>query len=682
MNNRSINYYKHIDGLRALAVLAVLLTHLDFKLFSGGFIGVDVFFVISGFLITTIIIKELESTNKFSFLNFYVRRIRRIMPALTFTLVISFIFSVWLLNLAKFKVFGGSLATASLSISNIFFYTQAGYFDIFSQSNPLLHTWSLGVEEQFYIFWPILLLVTFKFFRKHFISVLLGLFVISLMLNFMYQNKNLIALFYLVQFRAFEFCIGAFIVWLLKFSKDMKNSLLELLCFIGIIFILYSVFIYDSETLFPSYNALLPAIGSALVIYSGSAKYIGLIFRVKPVRFIGLISYSLYLIHWPLIVFFKTYNENIGLPFSISLSTKLLVVLLSILIAALMYYFVEQPFRRSIPKSKSMQMPLIARWLLIIVLLTSLGASIFYSKGWLWRANAPIAASHIDNISKYHQENWGGADFYGGYIHKGKSIAPAIVMMGDSHSGMLDEGMLKEIAQSNDLSIFTVSGGGAGKYLSSLLLPGVTRLDTPRAASDESAKTGYIEALKKLNESKNSILIYSASYWSQINIAGDLETHKSWGIDTKNTKKYQDYEPFTKALDKMRELIKGHKFILIGDVPSASKYNVMTCMTGLKWFTSNSCLSKQLEPSTNLGAINVNHILQEYANKHKNVYFINPYNIFCKKGFCINVDGQGTPLYSDGSHLSKTGSIYFIKHIKKKLLNLVNHNIESAQNQP
>ncbi|WP_203250256.1 acyltransferase family protein [Cysteiniphilum marinum] len=491
------------------------------------------------------------------------------------------------------------------------------------------------------------------------------------MLNLIYQNKNLTALYYLVQFRAFEFCIGAFIVWLLKFSKDMKNSILEVLCLIGIVFILYPVFIYDSETLFPSYNALLPAIGSALIIYAGSAKYMGLIFRVKPIRFIGLISYSLYLVHWPLIVFFKTYNENMGLAFSISLNTKFLIVLLSILIAALMYYFVEQPFRRSIPKSKPMQVSLIVRWLAIILLLTSLGASIFYSKGWLWRANAPIAVSHIDDISKYHQENWGGAGFDGGYIHKGKSRAPAIVMMGDSHSGMLDEGMVKEIGQPNDLTIFTVSGGGAGIYASSLLLPGVTRLDANQTFFDESAKTGYIEAIKKLDESQDSILVYSASYNQQISLAGDLRTHKSWNIDAQNTDSYSKYEPFIAALDRLRKKLNDHKLVLIGDVPGASEYNVMTCITRLKWFTSNSCLSKQLETSTNLGAINVNHILQEYANKHKNVYFINPYNIFCKKGFCINVDDQGTPLYSDGAHLSKAGSIYFIRHVKKELLGIM-----------
>ncbi|PIQ44311.1 MAG: acyltransferase [Gammaproteobacteria bacterium CG11_big_fil_rev_8_21_14_0_20_46_22] len=165
-NVETEGYYKHIDGLRALAVVSVLFLHLGFSLFSGGYVGVDIFFVISGFLITNIIVKELENRGKFCFINFYTRRANRILPALVFILALSFLLSAWLLNLAKFKIYGGSLATAAISFSNVFFYKQAGYFDIFSQSSPLLHTWSLGVEEQFYIFWPIGLLIVSKRNRK------------------------------------------------------------------------------------------------------------------------------------------------------------------------------------------------------------------------------------------------------------------------------------------------------------------------------------------------------------------------------------------------------------------------------------------------------------------------------------------------------------------------------------
>jgi len=219
-----MQYYKHIDGLRALAVIAVVLVHLDFSAFSGGFVGVDVFFVISGFLITNIIVKELNTTGSFSFINFYTRRVRRIMPALIFTLLLSFGLSVWLLNLAKFQVFGGSLATAIVSFSNVFFYNQAGYFDIFSKSSPLLHTWSLGVEEQFYIFWPIALLLAFKINRKFIIPLIVTVFIFSLGWSIHRQDVNITSLYFLAQFRAFEFCIGACLVWIINKHSTAQHS--------------------------------------------------------------------------------------------------------------------------------------------------------------------------------------------------------------------------------------------------------------------------------------------------------------------------------------------------------------------------------------------------------------------------------------------------------------------------
>ncbi|AXH32703.1 acyltransferase family protein [Francisella opportunistica] len=647
-----MKYYKHIDGLRALAVLSVIFVHLDFSLFSGGYVGVDIFFVISGFLITNIIIKELEINGKFCFINFYTRRARRILPALLFVLGISFVLSLWLLNLAKFKVYGGSLATAAISLSNIFFYKQAGYFDIFSQSSPLLHTWSLGVEEQFYIFWPIALLIIFKINKKILIPSITVIFLLSLGWSIHRQVTNLSSLYYLAPFRVFEFCIGASLVWLLKYKND-KNLILEILCLLGFIFTLYPIFAYNSNTLFPSYNALLPCIGTALLIYSGAAKFAGYLLRNKIIGFIGLISYSLYLIHWPLIVFVKTYNEDIGQAFDLSILSKFMVLASSILIATLMYYFIEQPFRKSIPKNKSKQIWLLSRWSIMIILFVALGCSIFYSNGWVWRAKSPQAVDKVKDISKYHEENWGGADFSGGLIYQGKTNYPNIIMMGDSHLGMLDTGIVDVIAKPDKLTIFTVSGGGAGQYASSLLLPGITRIDANQAVFDESARTGYKEVLSQLSKSKNSVLIYSASYEFQLNVAGYLKNHKSLNINTSKMSSYKDYKPFTESLDRLLSFIGNRKLIIIGDVPGASKFNVMNCITKLKWFNSDNCLELQNE-DTNIAAINVNKILEEYASKHTNVYFINPYNTFCKNGYCKNLDQDGTPFYSDGSHLSKT----------------------------
>ena len=680
-----MKYYKHIDGLRALAVIAVLLVHLDFATFSGGFVGVDVFFVISGFLITNIIIKELETTNSFSFVNFYTRRIRRIMPALIFTLSLSFILGIWLLNLAKFQVFGGSLATAIVSFSNIFFYNQAGYFDIFSQSSPLLHTWSLGVEEQFYIFWPVLLLLCYKASRKLLLPLLVCIFICSLGWSIHQQNVDIAALYYLVQYRAFEFAIGGSLAYL--FSRNIlsvkQGVVSEIFCLLGFIFILYPVFKYDENTLFPSYNALMPAVGAAFLIYAGSAKFTGYILRNRVVGFIGLISYSLYLIHWPLIVFVKTYNEDMGQAFEISLTTKLIILFGSILIATFMYYFIEQPFRKGIPKEKIKQIFLLTRWSVIIVIFVALGCSIFYSKGWLWRANSPNALKNVSDISKYHAENWGGAGFSGGLIYEGKTKYPNIVMMGDSHSGMLDTGMIKEIARPTNKTVFQTYG----TYTSSLLLPGMIRLVGDKNALEKAAKA-WIDVVNQINQSKDSILVYSSWIPGQLNVSGDFKTGKSFDMNTEKMTEYYQYDALTSSFDKLLAKLGNHKFIIVGDVPGSLSYNPTECLSKLKWFISDNCSSKD-RYNQNKAALNVNKVLKEYASKHENVYFINPYDIFCKDGYCLNVDKDGTPFYSDSvyrapmrltnSHLSKTGSIYFISHIKDQLMDIINQPIATKQ---
>lgn len=490
------NYYRHIDGLRALAVTLVFLCHLDFAFFSGGFVGVDVFFVISGFLITNIIIQQLNSPSGFSLLNFYARRVKRIFPALFFTLFFSFIAGIFLLNLASFKIFGKSLSFAALSISNIFFKNQSGYFDIFSQSSPLLHTWSLGVEEQFYIFFPIILFFGHKLFKKNLVIIIAFVFAISFVLNLYYQDSELVALYYLAQYRAFEFCIGAFIVFLINYEINLKPIFIEILCFLGIVLIAVSSLIYSSNTIFPSYNALAPCIGAALIIYAGTAKYTGYIFRSTPIRRIGLISYSLYLIHWPLIIFSKTYHQDYGLKFDISFNEKILIIALALFCSFFMYHFIEQPFRKrpGIQKNQKYLIKVIAQGVCFAFLITFLGVFIGQSHCWIWRSNSPDELAKVEDITKYHVENWGGAGFSGEFIHKGKSSHAQIVIMGDSHAGMLDEGIVSKIAKPYQLTVFTASGGGAGKYLSASLLPGLTRLDKEQKTYDEQAQLAYKEA--------------------------------------------------------------------------------------------------------------------------------------------------------------------------------------------
>jgi peptidoglycan/LPS O-acetylase OafA/YrhL len=323
---KRLEYRADIDGLRAVAVLCVLFFHLDFAAFSGGFVGFDVFFVISAFLITRLIFNEVKINQSFNFAHFYSRSIRRLAPALIVTLSSSWIFAFLLFSPEHFKRFGGALLSAMLSISNFFFWSESDYFDTAVEFKPLLHTWSLGVEEQFYLLWPALLV--FLLFKGPKIVAPLFLLVgitLSLLLNVIFAdgNSGLVAslpkaigewfsdgaatIFFLTPFRIFELGIGALMVWLIQY-KPRNSLVLEPLVIIGLSMIGYGVFAFDKTTLFPSYNALLPCLGAALIIYAGSAKYTGRLLNNVIMVCIGLISYSLYLVHWPLFIFYQYYN--------------------------------------------------------------------------------------------------------------------------------------------------------------------------------------------------------------------------------------------------------------------------------------------------------------------------------------------------------------------------------------
>lgn len=665
-------YYPHIDGLRAIAVSAVFLCHLDFAYFSGGFVGVDVFFVISGFLITNIIYKQLNNPEGFSFISFYTQRIRRILPALFVTLVLAFISSVGLLNPAAFKIFGTSLAYAALSFSNLFFNNQAGYFDVFSQSSPLLHTWSLGVEEQFYLFFPLILFLWHRFFKINAITVIIILFTLSFMLNLSDQNSKPVAIYYLAQYRIFEFCIGAFIVFFMNRQLCSHFLLNEALCLLGFVLIIGTTLTYNSYTLFPTYNALIPCLGAALVIYTGQTKYCGYFLRCRPVRSLGLISYSLYLIHWPLIIFCKTYHQDRGLKFNLEFNEKLAIIAVALIAAFFMYSFVEQPFRKKKKPlwDKNIALQSIVQGSSLALMIACCGTLIGNSHGWLWRTKNPMELKQIKDVTKYHVDHWGGAGFSGEFIHRGSEPQAQIVVMGDSHAGMLDEGMVRDIAAPLGLTVFTASGGGAGKYASSLLIPGITRLDKNQKMYDQSAKSAFKEALNVLKASDQSILIISASWAKQLDAAGFIKNHQPLNINASLMSTYADYKPLTSALDNLVSRLGDRKLILIGDVPG-SRFNPINCLGRLKWFKRSDCTSTD-DAHLNKGALNVNRILALYASQKSNVYFLNPYTVFCHHGYCQSGDQQGHPYYSDGSHLSKLGSRFLMSHFKDDILLALN----------
>lgn len=325
-------YRKEIDGLRAIAVLAVILFHAGFSFIKGGFIGVDIFFVISGFLMTSIIISETEA-GIFTLKRFYERRIRRIFPMLFFVILICFIPAFWHLVDLDLIAFSTSAVRASIAISNIFFAkTTLGYFDTSTDLIPLVHTWTLGVEEQFYIIIPLIFILLWKFGKTKILHFIILLALASFILMFL--QTDTIKKFYLLQFRFWELAIGSIIAFIPKQKKS------EILTGGGLITILLSIFLLNEKMPNISELMLLPTIGTALVIIYGQGSFTFKILSFKPLTWIGLISYSAYLIHQPLFSFARiTTLEQVNTLQFASL------ILITFILAFITWKFVENPFR-------------------------------------------------------------------------------------------------------------------------------------------------------------------------------------------------------------------------------------------------------------------------------------------------------------------------------------------------
>jgi len=333
-----LKYRPEIDGLRALAVIPIVLFHAGFELFSGGFVGVDVFFVISGYLITTILIEDIEN-KRFSFVNFYERRARRILPAIFFVMLVCIPFAWVLLSNSALNKFGSGLMGISLFLSNVVFWRSQGYFDESAEFNPILHSWSLAVEEQYYVIFPIFLILAWRFGKNRVFWMIVLMATISLLLSEWGWRNKPTANFYLAPTRAWELFAGSITAFIVQKQGVQKNNLLALF---GLSAIIFSIFFYDKTTPFPSVYAIVPVIGVVLlVLYADKETFVAQLLSTKGFVGIGLISYSAYLWHQPFFAFFRIYNKQIALDLYFSLG----LIISTFVIAYLSWRFVEKPFR-------------------------------------------------------------------------------------------------------------------------------------------------------------------------------------------------------------------------------------------------------------------------------------------------------------------------------------------------
>ena len=339
-------YRADIDGLRAIAVLAVVFFHLGFARLEGGFLGVDVFFVISGYLITSIIAPKMVA-GTFSFKDFYLGRIRRLIPPALVTIAATFVASAFILGPAELIAMARSAIAAVFSLSNILFFTESGYWDAQSELKPLLHTWSLGVEEQFYLFWPLLVFVIWKFTPKFNLAWAFGILtVIGLIISEWMLRANPSAAFYLLPARFFEFSIGATFAFIGKTElwKMRNTGALRLLLGIGgLLVLLATIWIYKGDTPFPGINALLPCFATAALLLSGAGTSatpgLGALLGNPVMTWLGRVSYSLYLVHWPVVSLMR---YKVGLE--LHLEHQIIAAVLIALLTLMLYYGIEKRF--------------------------------------------------------------------------------------------------------------------------------------------------------------------------------------------------------------------------------------------------------------------------------------------------------------------------------------------------
>lgn len=452
-------YRPDIDGLRAIAVSIVVLFHAFPSLVRGGFVGVDIFFVISGYLITKILFSDLEK-NRFSFAGFYARRIKRIFPALLLVMGASLAFGWIALFPDEFKLLGKHIVGGAGFISNLFLWYEVGYFDVSADTKPLLHLWSLGIEEQFYIFWPILLVLAFKW-KSNPIRMTLALLALSLLVNVALVHRFPSATFYSIASRAWELLAGALLAYLsLKKGSDQPAApdsgsagRRDVMSVAGLGFILLACSLVRVDKAFPGWWALLPTIGAALLIAAGPRAWVNRVVLSNRVAvWIGLISYPLYLWHWPLLAFARIIES--GVP---ALKIRVVAVVAAVALAWLTYRLLELPLRGR-PKNRA-----------TVATLSALMVAVAAAGGWVYRQEGlPLRASIVENASLQKalitvedranaaacKKRYGFATLWEYCLLARLDSAPTVALIGDSHAYHVVAGLTKYYSSKGENLLF------------------------------------------------------------------------------------------------------------------------------------------------------------------------------------------------------------------------------------
>jgi peptidoglycan/LPS O-acetylase OafA/YrhL len=655
-----ITYRPEIDGLRAIAVGAVILYHSQITIFGhqpfkGGFIGVDIFFFISGYLITSIILKELLSNGSFSFKHFYERRIRRILPALIFVMLVSLPFAWMYLIPSSFVDFSKSILYSLGFSSNFYFHYSAQQYGTASGLlKPFLHTWSLSVEEQYYIIFPIILLIVFKYFKQYLIHILILGFIISLGLADWGSRNHPSLNFYILPTRAWELLAGSILAYFeTTLGHRSKNKTLNLIlpC-IGLSLIGHSILFFNDKMFHPSFYTLSPIIGVCLIIwFSHKDELITKILSTKLFVGIGLISYSLYLWHYPIFAMSRIVEFTEGGVFK-KLSLGLLILILSIL----SYYFFERPARNKNNKSKVV----LSLILISISVLVFFNFNIIKKDGYKSRL-AGILTKNLNEDTRYLLKNKDGKICHNNECKFNTFSDKDVYIIGDSHMASIMFDLKKRIDEKNYGFITSTADG-------CLFFPGFNEIDFKTQIVSEKCNNSYFQKLKQnLSNDKNSIIIFGGRL--PLYLSNYYFNNQEGGVEGgQYAKKYVSvgkyYTIENSFKNEVLEISKNHKIILVYPIPEVG------------WSVPNklNIFFKTLPKDINKRKIKVSDYIttssEVYKNrtvssfelldsiKGENIYRVYPHKLFCDKiikNKCVTHDDMNI-FYFDSDHPSLKGA--------------------------
>lgn len=627
--NAMVKYRADIDGLRALAVLAVVFFHAGFPYVEGGYVGVDIFFVISGYLITRIIAGEIAE-GRFSLARFYERRIRRIFPALFAVLAATWCVSLYLLTPLDFEEFSASVIAAALSVSNIYFWQTMDYFAGPADSKPLLHTWSLGVEEQFYILFPFVLLAVFRWCRRHVLWVVVLGGLASFALSALLSERLGSAAFYLLPFRGWELMIGSVLALTPPEKLPQSRWLREAMAVGGLGMIAFAVLSFSEDTVFPGSAAAVPALGAGLLIASRGAR-VNTLLTWRPLVGIGLISYSLYLWHWPIMVYTKYYALS-----ALDMWDSTTMVAASIALAYASWRWVEQPFRHGGTASR---VHVLYGGIAAMALASLIAASGIITQGFPQRYPLEVrdyaqrydpklhdviyqrATCFLDVTKQQAAEDYDKA-LCASYSSLENGIK--VLIVGDSFAAHLFPGL----SEFKDFQVRQYSSIGCRPMLMN------------HARCDRVYKRFITEILP---ESEADVIVLSG-YWEVY--------HRKLGDEVFQSN-------LMSTIDKVRD--SGKQVVLMGQSPIFYGA-VPTMQLTHHWYEIQDIRLKIKDSKS------VDMALENVADK-KLVAYVQPKQYSCEGQNCIAIK-DGIPLHRDYGHMTAEGSRFYAEPLAKEILSL------------